>query len=684
MKVSRALSRSPWASRLFLGGLLGAALSLPARTTLAQPVEGEQAAALRALREAERTLFRPVGVSGASSDQPRVLDRIPSALTSDAPPARQETARGETDLSWLSGIAMPDLPIRWDERVVRFLEYFRSDPRGRQLMSGWIQRSTRYGAMIDRELAAAELPRDLRCVAMAESGFDPTVRSHAGAAGMWQFVPITGDEYGLTRTRWVDQRNDPIRSTRAAAAYLRDLHQRLGGWELALAAYNVGYGATVRSIRKYNTNDFWALARLESGLPFETTVYVSKILACAVVMRNPERFGFADLTHDTPIEIEEVMVSGGVQLVTVARAAGMPPRELSALNPELLRGRTPPGGEYAVRIPRERLETFSRAWTRVRPRDRTYGTHVVRFGESLADVAWAFRTTVEMLRELNDLTEESVVSAGMALVVPSGTPRQRAAADRREVVSVASSVVEMPGRRRVFYPVQGGESLADVARFFDVGVDDVRAWNELDPQARLVSDMVLQLFVDPRRDISEVVVMSPDDVRVLVVGTEEFFDFHEAENDRVRIRYVVQPRDTLRSLADRFGSRVGDLARINRFSRRTAIVPGQELVIYADPIRLSADGAAARRELAATAARAAREAGDDAEGTEDTEDRAEVDLAADDAADEEERREDDELDRDARERLDVDELDGAEARDGTRDRTRDRTEDAPVASREEP
>lgn len=600
------------------GAALGAALTLVPALALGQPMEGDEAASLRALHEAERALFRPVGARSEGRDRPQVLDRIPSALTSDGPPRQPETARGEADLSWLRGIALPDLPVRWDERVVRFLEYFRSDPRGRQLMSGWIQRSTRYGAMIDHELATAGLPRDLRCVAMAESGFDPTVRSHAGAAGMWQFVPVTGEEYGLTRTHWVDQRNDPIRSTRAAAAYLRDLHQRLGAWELALAAYNMGYGAMVRSIRKYNTNDFWALARLESGLPFETTVYVSKIMACAIVMRNPERFGFAELTRDTPIEIEEVMVSGGVQLSTVARAAGMPPRELTALNPELLRGRTPPGGEYAVRIPRERLETFGRAWARVRPRDRTYGTHVVRFGETLDEVAWSFRTSVEVLRELNELEDDSRVSAGLALVVPAGTPRQRPQATRREIVSVTSSVVEIPGRRRVFYPVRGGESLADVARFFGVSVDEVRGWNALDPQARLVSDMVLQLFVDPRRDLAQTIVLAPDEVRVLVVGSEAFFEYHETQAGRVRMRYVVQPGDTLRSLADRYGSRVADLARINRFSRRTDIVPGQELVIYADPTRLAAATAAERREQEAMVVAAREEeAGDEEARDED-------------------------------------------------------------------
>ena len=197
---------------------------------------------------------------------------------------------------------MPDLPVRFHDRVVRYLEYFRDSRRGQSLMRAWLRRSSRYGGMITQTLEARGLPRDLRCVAMAESGFDPTVRSHRGALGMWQFVPRTGREYDLNSNRWFDERMDPIKSTDAAARMLGDLHRRFGSWELALAAYNMGYGALLRAIRKYNTNDYWVLADLEAGLPFETTIYVAKIMACSVVMRNTETFGFGELTRDPPLE----------------------------------------------------------------------------------------------------------------------------------------------------------------------------------------------------------------------------------------------------------------------------------------------------------------------------------------------------------------------------------------------
>src|SRR5690606_6418699 len=128
-------------------------------------------------------------------------------------------------------------------------------------------------------------------------------------------------------------RLDPERSTQAAARYLAQLHERFGTWELAFAAYNMGYGALLRSIRKYNTNDYWTLAHLEAGLPFETNLYVAKILACAIVAHNPERFGLADLQREEPIRWETVRVSGGVSLSLVARVVGSDAQTIGSLNP---------------------------------------------------------------------------------------------------------------------------------------------------------------------------------------------------------------------------------------------------------------------------------------------------------------------------------------------------------------
>ena len=307
---------------------------------------------LRALREAERELFPPASPAlgqpwptelpaplSASEDAPRVhATGLPPSPPVSAPPS----AEGGHDLSWLSQLQMPDLPVRWDARIVRYLEFFKDDPRGRQVLATWTRRSGRYRELMRRTLRKKGLPEDLLWLAMIESGFDPTARSVAGAMGLWQFMPDTARAYGLPLDRWADQRLNPEAATEAAADFLGDLHRRFGSWELAIAAYNMGYWGVAGSVRKYNTNDFWAMSRLECALPWETTLYVPKILAAAIVGRNPHVFGIDDLPVDAPLDGEPIDVPPGTALSVVAQAVGCTTKEIEQLNPELRASRTPP------------------------------------------------------------------------------------------------------------------------------------------------------------------------------------------------------------------------------------------------------------------------------------------------------------------------------------------------------
>ncbi len=543
---------------------------------------GEESPELRSLRLAEEEMF---GRRGARVAEAAILQITPSlALTSDAPTTPGAPTSGGNDLRWLEGITLPDLPVRWEPRVIRFLEFFQRDRRGRRLMRGWLRRSNRYGQMISETLARHDLPHDLRCVAMAESGFDPTVHSSAGAAGMWQFVRRTAGQYDLEQDRWVDQRLDPILSTDAAARYLESLHRRLGSWELSLAAYNMGYGALLRAIRKYNTNDYWTLSRIEAGLPFETTIYVSKILACSIVMRNPERFGFGDLTRDPPLEVTTLEVPGGARLSQLARAAGIETEELVSLNPALRRNRTPPSVDtYRLHLPSASVERFTQRWSRMRPAAPLHRAYVVRFGEDLSAVARRYRTSRRELRRLNEMDDEERVSAGMTLLVPAVRPRSAAAPEEPPVVALPAQVFTYASRSRVFYRVASRDTIDEVARFFEVSPDELRLWNNLDMDARLHRGLFLQLFVPPRVDLDSAVVLTPDEVRVLVVGSVEFFEFHEAQRGRVRFHYVAESGDTLARLAQRFDLSRGSIARINRFSRRSDLTQGQDVIIYALP-----------------------------------------------------------------------------------------------------
>jgi len=226
---------------------------------------------LSALHQAELVLFpRPVeGLTpGWSWELPAPVEAAGPEVRADgfppvAPGGRPEPTAGATpiDAEWLRSLALPSLPVRFDPRVVRYLEFYRDHPQGRAIARAWAKKAGRYAPAVRAGLARAGLPTDLVWLSLIESGHNPTIRSPAGAAGLWQFIPESARLYGLTVDRWVDERLDPQRSTEAAALYLSDLYQRFGSWDLAMAAYNMGHGGLSRAIAKYNTNDFWELSR---------------------------------------------------------------------------------------------------------------------------------------------------------------------------------------------------------------------------------------------------------------------------------------------------------------------------------------------------------------------------------------------------------------------------------------
>lgn len=573
-------------------------------------IEDGESEELRALRMAEFELFaHEQPLVEVTPTMPRLMRMsVPESLTSEVRavyPRTESGAERPRDFSWLEGLNLPDIPVRWDARVVRYLEFFRDDARGQAMMRAWLRRIERFGPLIRRTLREHGLPEDLIYLAMVESGFDPNAQSAVGAVGMWQFVERTGDEYGLTRSRWVDLRRDPEASTLAGARYLADLHRRLGTWELAFAAYNMGYGGLLRSIRKYSTNDYWELSHLEAAVPFETAHYVAKITACAIVGRNPARFGMTGLDVEQAIEPDTVTLPGGTPLTTVARAAGTSPDEVRALNPALLRDRVPPGEEMRVRIPAGSRSSFEQRWVRMRPRHPITREYVVRFGEDIRTVARRHRLAESELRELNDLGADEAPRPGTVLIVPA-VPVREVEPEAQPVIAVPRGGFTYRDRRRVFYRVQATDRLEEICSFFRVTLSELTQWNAIDPHATLHADMFLQLFVPPEVDLGRALVMSPDDVRILVVGSEEFYAWHLEQEGRVRIRYRVQEGDTLSQIAERFGLSVGSMARINQIGRESTLRIGQELIVYTTPDRVPSE---LRHQLASDAGRSSGSSG---------------------------------------------------------------------------
>jgi membrane-bound lytic murein transglycosylase D len=559
---------------------------------------------LRALAAAERELFPPSQRDlsspwpeelpfpvAATDDKPRVhASGLPPAPPPSSPPLVGESGK---DLSWVAKLDMPDLPVRWDPRVVRYLEFFKDDPRGRATFTLWHKRSGRYIAAVRKALRKKSLPEDLAALAMIESGFVPEARSPVGALGMWQFMAETGKIYGLMMDRWADQRMSVTVSTEAAADHLADLHRRFGSWDLAMAAYNMGYGGVLQAVRRYNTNDYWALSKLEGSLPWETTLYVPKILAAAVVSHNLAAFGFQDVAQEPALDGEEVMVPPGTALSTVAQACGATNDELKALNPELRAQRTPPSQEdWPVKVPASKASGCGEKLAKTRkeaPTDR----YTVRFGETLEQIAQARRTTAAKLIDLNGIQPGEVIRGGTVLVVPKVDPNAPTASEPKDknktaaatatpnqpVVIVPQDVFVYPDRKRVFYRVQVADTIKDIATAFKIAPDELRRWNDIDPSARLVEGMTLQLFVPSAVDLSQMVVLRESDVHTIVAGTEEFFRHWE---DKGRRRTVVtsKPGETIEQIGRRYGVSPALMERINRRGRSETLAEGTQVVVW--------------------------------------------------------------------------------------------------------
>ncbi len=571
------------------------------------PVEMDcRGPALEGLREFELETFgRP------SEESPWLED----PLTGDVPDSRSKVqrvrrqglgaaARGtdlRPDLPWLDKLAMPDIPVRWNHRLIEYLVFYKDDRRGRNIMRGWLRAQGKYRDLIVSHLRAARLPEDLLYVAMIESSYDPGERSRVGAAGLWQFMPAGGRIYGLAIDRWIDERNDPVRSTEAAMLYWADLYQRFGDWHLAMAAYNGGYGAVLRAVATFNSNDYWELSDHENALPWGTSLYVPKALAAAIVGRNREFFGMDDVKANAEVTWDNVSVPKSVSLATIARAAGTKVEAIRDLNPQLRRNRTPPRRkDYVVRVPGGKAQLFAERFPQLRGDWDKYDAFVVAHGQRFEDVATMHGIHRRRLARLNGVSHESEVRGGMVLVVPkvtqaqkqknlekareslyaSGSPRGKKG--EKLIVALPDKSMKVKGKKRVFYRVVTGDSQYGIAKTFGISRAELAAWNGLRRDAHLHPRMVLQVFIPrgfkaKKRGID---LLDPKRLHIVTRGSQEHLDGIETRRGRERIVYKAKKRESFETIGKKYGLTARDLARINNKPHSTQVEAGDEIVVY--------------------------------------------------------------------------------------------------------
>lgn len=525
------------------------------------------------------------------------------------------------DEAWLDTLRLPDLPVVWTERLITYLLFYKNDPRGRRIMEGWLRRAGRYEALVKDAFRARRLPEDLFYVSMIESSFDVRTVSYAGAAGLWQFMPDGGRAYGLRVDRWMDERLDPVRATQAAMDYFADLYARFGNWHLALAAYNAGYGAVIRSVVRYNSNDYWSLSAMENGLAWETSLYVPKALAVAIVAHNRAAFGFEHVVAEPPESVDMVRVPARVTLGTIARLTRSKADDIRRLNPQLRRGRTPPDGPYAVRVPRGLGQLVENS-PELELESMSLDIYHVAYGERLEDLAKLFGTTQKRLRELNEVTHAGDVAGGTTILVPR-IDRARLVENRKAVMDDlhASGIDQKPGeplvapvpdkdqvienRRRVFYRVVAGDQLVKLAPVLGLLPDELAAQNGLSVGAALLPRMVLQAYVAPTFSAEAANIRLLDESRVLVVtrGSAEHLDLVEGRIGRKRSEYKPKRAESLEKIGKKFGLGPRDLARINRMPSDSVIGPGQTIIVYEVVDRKRSERAAEQWRKAPKAAR---------------------------------------------------------------------------------
>ncbi len=434
------------------------------------------------------------------------------------------------------------IPMVMNRHVEKEIKLFQGLER--EFFLSAYQRSGRYRLEIVKALEEAGLPKELSWLPLIESGFKVKALSRARALGLWQFIPSTGYKFGLKRGEWIDERMDVTKSTSAAIAYLKELHNIFGDWTTVLAGYNCGEGKVLRVIRNQNINyldNFWDLFE---KLPWETARYVPRFLASLFIINDPERFGFDLKDLDPPELYEKVTVSKQMRLKDIAKSMGMLHKSLEDLNPELRHQATPPNS-YELKIPKDmgalliaKVDEIP-VWT---PPKRQYAYHRVRRGETLSHLATRYRTSVRAIAAANNIRRQSYIRVGQRLRIPTR--------GKRILYAAPSTPDDLDQSKRIIHRVKRGDSLWLLASRYGSNTREIMRLNNLNTSRLHIGQRLLIREGTPYVQISE--------------------------NTKT---YQVKLGDSPYEIARSHNMTLERFLRINNLTPRSKIYPGQQLAV---------------------------------------------------------------------------------------------------------
>ncbi|MGL4722453.1 MAG: LysM peptidoglycan-binding domain-containing protein [Desulfovibrionaceae bacterium] len=419
--------------------------------------------------------------------------------------------------------------------------------RGRVHFERYLQRLEHYLPYIEEVFTRRGIPKEIAYLALIESGFNPNAISRAGAAGMWQFMPATGRQYGLRQSWWIDERRDPYKATEAAADYLLTLHSFFGDWFLALASYNAGEGKIGRALKKTGTEGFFDLLRKNHTLNYrarlrtETQQYVPKFIAAVKILRNLEALGFNQPNFNNALNLKSVQVKQNTDLQQLAKNVGLSWKEFSQYNPAFLRQISPNNIVATAYVPHDKHAIALAYLSTAQPsQNNGWRTYVVRRGDTLSGIAAGHNIPVSVIAQVNTLPK--VLQPGQKLMIPNSA---------RSYIASAKSTSSNTKLKKQSYKVKEGDSLYTIAKRFNTTISAIAQTNKINTNAVLKKGLTLTI---------------PTNRSYVAVTTAQR-------------TYRVQKGDTIWGIARKFDVSINTILKLNNMTARATLKPGETLKI---------------------------------------------------------------------------------------------------------
>lgn len=425
-----------------------------------------------------------------------------------------------------------NVPIAMTGRVNAYIKYFTE--RVPSTTQSWLNRSNKYMYLVKDIFIQEGLPSDLVVLAFTESGYNTHAVSHAGATGMWQFMQGTGKMYGMEQNFWVDERRDFEKATRAAAKYLKALHERFGDWYLALAAYNAGPTRMARAIKKHDTKDFFVISS-RNTLKLETKDYVPKYLAQLIIYKNYLKYGFSTPT-DMPLLFSSINVPANTNIYWLADELGVSYSTMKELNPALKLPITPPK-EYTIRVPYKKDVQAQKILAKASKEERTgYKIHNGKRGEEIASIAKRYGVKKEDILKVNGIKRETLLSSRKVFVP---IHNMRNSASDKAFAEVLGKIDPK------YYRVKKGDTFIAIAHKHNMRMKDLQ---KLNPNIR------------PSRIYPGQYIMVTKD------GYSNVRYASKNKSRQVAVKYRVRRGDTLWSIARKFNTSVSSIKKSNKIA----------------------------------------------------------------------------------------------------------------------